>query len=103
MYVSTFYVCHTAPAPHQRRSLSLHGGKAPASPTLPHTGTFTTLEHEVAITAAAAGKRLGLMAPVLYVYNRQTQSMEIEIVPTYLLVAMQDMYRTRVRTCGLVA
>lgn len=55
------------------------------------------MEHDVATTAAATGKRLGLVAPVLYVYNRHTKRMEVEIVQTYLLVAMQDMYRTRVR------
>lgn len=47
-------------------------------------------------TATATAKRLGLVAPVLYVYNRRTESMEVEIIPAYLLVSMQEMYRTRV-------
>lgn len=78
--------------PPQRRSPPIPADK----PANDHADMCTTLEHEVAATAAATGKRLGLTAPVLYVYNRHTKSIEVEIVPTYLLVAMQDMYRTRV-------
>ncbi len=68
------------------------------------TSTYTTPTYTYISTASytydtvvAAGKKLGLAAPVLYVYNRHSKKIEVEIIPTYLLVAMRDMYATRVR------